>query len=159
MDSLAITPLEDRASFGYRVAGDLDLLTIPDLEAVLVGADGHRPLVLDMSGVRFMDSTGLRLILRLCSQTGGEPNLIIRNPSRQVWRLLDLCVPNGAPGVEFQFDGTGPGAARRLSLLTESSLTTRAESRRVCDRAARCLGRTRRLRAENSFLRAERCFA
>jgi anti-sigma B factor antagonist len=46
------------------VAGELDLSTAPELERWLDRAqvDG-RPLVLDLRGVSFMDSSGLRVIL------------------------------------------------------------------------------------------------
>lgn len=46
-------------------AGDLDMASSPILEGRLteVWESGARNLVLDLSGLRFMDSTGLRLVL------------------------------------------------------------------------------------------------
>ncbi len=52
----------DRAVIAVR--GELDLATCPDLAAALaVQAAQRRSIVLDMRGVEFMDSIGLRLLL------------------------------------------------------------------------------------------------
>jgi anti-sigma B factor antagonist len=49
-----------------RPVGELDLETVPRLEAELASAraEGGRRLVLDMRRLTFMDSTGLRLVIR-----------------------------------------------------------------------------------------------
>lgn len=44
------------------VHGELDIATCPDLAAALQAAD-RRSIVLDMRGVEFLDSIGLRLLL------------------------------------------------------------------------------------------------
>jgi anti-sigma B factor antagonist len=48
-----------------RPVGELDMSTTPELEAAMAGAvkDG-RNLVVDLSGLEFMDSTGLTLLTR-----------------------------------------------------------------------------------------------
>jgi len=44
--------------------GDLDLSTAPELERSIVGIQGDgRAVLLDLRGVSFMDSSGLRVIL------------------------------------------------------------------------------------------------
>lgn len=46
------------------VKGELDIATCPELAAALAMQAAHRrSLLLDMSGVEFMDSIGLRLLL------------------------------------------------------------------------------------------------
>lgn len=49
-----------------RPAGDLDLDTVHRVETALaeLRGDGYGDLVLDLSGLTFMDSTGLRLVIR-----------------------------------------------------------------------------------------------
>jgi anti-anti-sigma factor len=49
-----------------RPVGELDLDTVHQVEQQLAGlrADGCERLVLDLRGLRFMDSTGLRLVIR-----------------------------------------------------------------------------------------------
>jgi anti-sigma B factor antagonist len=54
------------AAAWVRPVGELDLDTAHDVEQQLAGmrADGCERLVLDLRGLRFMDSTGLRLVIR-----------------------------------------------------------------------------------------------
>jgi anti-sigma B factor antagonist len=54
-----------RATVHVRPVGELDLATVPAVETQLVElrAAGFTSLVLDLRGVRFLDSTGLHLIL------------------------------------------------------------------------------------------------
>jgi anti-sigma B factor antagonist len=59
-----------------EVGGDIDLATVDDLEVPVIGAieQGRRPLVLDLTDCAFMDSSGLRLLLRAhrVLQTNGD---------------------------------------------------------------------------------------
>jgi anti-sigma B factor antagonist len=75
-----------------RVAGDLDASTAGDLRAHVVAARGEgTTLLLDLAAVRFIDSTGLRVLLdasRAASDTGW-PFFIVR-PSSTVRRLIRL---------------------------------------------------------------------
>lgn len=60
------------------------------IEEALAGGAGS--LVLDLSGLSFMASTGLRLVLRLVEQSGAEPGFelgVVRGP-RQVQRVFEL---------------------------------------------------------------------
>jgi anti-sigma B factor antagonist len=78
------------------VNGELDLSTAPELERAvddaLDGDDGL--LVLDMSGCRFIDSTGIALLVRVWQRlgggNGGEDRFAICCVDDQVRRLLDI---------------------------------------------------------------------
>ena len=50
-----------------RISGEIDLTNVDDLAATLRNAVGNRShgLVLDLSDVEYLDSTGLRLLFRL----------------------------------------------------------------------------------------------
>jgi anti-sigma B factor antagonist len=48
-----------------RPHGELDLATVETLRATLDGVENARRLVLDLRGLSFIDSTGLRLLVRL----------------------------------------------------------------------------------------------
>lgn len=62
-----------------RVAGEVDLASVPELRAAIDGAAGaDGALLLDFTRVTFMDSTGLQLLLRL----GRE-----RSDPERPWRL------------------------------------------------------------------------
>ena len=77
---------ETPAALVARVSGEIDLASAPELEERLSHADG-RPLLVDMSRVIFMDSSGLSALLRL--HAGGK-SLRVINPSEQVAQLLRL---------------------------------------------------------------------
>ncbi len=75
------------------IAGELDMASAPELEA-LVSRLASRPgeLVLDVKGITFMDSSGVRLILRvveLCQETGCR--FEVRSLTPQIRRLLDVA--------------------------------------------------------------------
>jgi anti-anti-sigma factor len=75
------------------IAGELDMASAPELEA-LVSRLASRPgeIVLDVKGITFMDSTGVRLILRtveLCQENGCR--FEVRSLTPQIRRLLDVA--------------------------------------------------------------------
>jgi len=102
MNYLNVSPLDGS---GFEVAGELDLLSAPELEAALAEWDGTEPLVLDMAGVSFIDSTGLRLLLQLCLRSAVRPAVIIRNPSASVRHLLKMSMPGGIPELAIESRG------------------------------------------------------
>jgi anti-sigma B factor antagonist len=96
---LQITPTDD----GFRLVGELDMATADDLSRLLRDASTNGdPIVLDFSGVSFMDSSGLRALLQGAGQANGSDPLVILNPSAQVRRVLDISIPGGMPGLEVR---------------------------------------------------------
>jgi anti-anti-sigma factor len=73
-----------------RLAGELDLNEADDLSARLaVEGEGRGDLTLDVSQLTFIDSTGLRELLRAAESLAGRGNLVLRSPSPPVRRVLD----------------------------------------------------------------------
>jgi anti-sigma B factor antagonist len=75
------------------LTGELDLAPAAELEAMLLRlcADGTKEITLDLSKLRFMGSTGLRIVLlakELCEQHGYE-FLLIAGP-RNIQRMFEL---------------------------------------------------------------------
>ena len=66
------------------VRGEIDFATVGTLEAELATLES-RPIILDLSGVSFIDSTGLTLLIR----TAGR--LTIGAVSATVDRLIQMC--------------------------------------------------------------------
>jgi anti-sigma B factor antagonist len=64
--------------------GELDISSAPALEEVLAGAEGTEPavLVLDLRGLQFMDSTGLRTIVSADQRArdSGRRLIVVRGP-------------------------------------------------------------------------------
>jgi anti-sigma B factor antagonist len=76
-----------------RVAGEIDLATAPELSAALdkVIADG-RAIVLDLSDVEFIDTTGVRVMLdaRRAITDGRRELTVVAPPDSASRRLLEL---------------------------------------------------------------------
>jgi anti-sigma B factor antagonist len=89
--------LIDVSSEGERVVlrldGELDLASVPTLEHAVEGAplDGATEVVLDLRGLEFLDSTGLRAILLQDKRSAerGQAFALVRGPE-QVQRLMNM---------------------------------------------------------------------
>ncbi len=83
----------DDANYVLWLSGELDLVSAGMLETRIAElcTDGAGRIVLEMSGLEFMDSTGLRALLtsqELCGVNSCQ--LLIGEMSTQVSRLLEL---------------------------------------------------------------------
>ena len=75
------------------LTGELDMASAPMLQSAVEGADldARELVVLDLKGLEFIDSTGLRVILavrKLCADRGQE--FAVTQGSQQVERLLSV---------------------------------------------------------------------
>ena len=88
---MASTWYLDRTAEGVAVRGELDLASAEpfreQLSAAVCEATG-KSFLIDLSGVTFMDSSGLRALIRAL-ELGGGKDLIVQ-PSKQVFKILDL---------------------------------------------------------------------
>jgi anti-sigma B factor antagonist len=75
-----------------RVHGELDIATAGDLErAVLRPREPGERVILDLAGLRFMDSTGLRVLLRARTEArAGRWDLYVRNVPANIERLFSI---------------------------------------------------------------------
>jgi len=76
------------------VAGELDVVGGPDLrqEVIRVVRDGDAHLVLDLTGVDFIDSFGLGVLVGALKRTrmlDGDLRLVVAEP--RLRRVLELC--------------------------------------------------------------------
>lgn len=72
--------------------GEIDIATAPTVDAALDTARGAGALVLDLRGVEFIDTSGLRIIFRerQRAEAEGYAFVVVRGPN-QVQRLLDVA--------------------------------------------------------------------
>jgi anti-sigma B factor antagonist len=73
--------------------GELDLVTAPLLESAFDAVfrdDGVEMIVVDLTELSFMDSTGIHLLLRMNAACEDANRLRVINGSRAVERVLDL---------------------------------------------------------------------
>jgi anti-anti-sigma factor len=91
----------ERAPGRFTITGEIDLATVPQLYAL---DTVHGPLLLDLHGVTFMDSSGIRALLRLKQRC---PHLhctfqieALSPPVERVLRiagLYDILTEDGTP--------------------------------------------------------------
>src|ERR1700678_1449713 len=76
----------------FAIQGDLDILTAPVLDEMLALALDKQPsaIVLDFSGVEFLDCAAVRVIARVAAARPAPGWLTIRHPSPAASRLLGL---------------------------------------------------------------------
>jgi anti-sigma B factor antagonist len=85
--------ISERSAEAHRIiaTGELDIATVPQLEeafdAAAAANDGAR-IVVDLAGVTFIDSTGLRLLIRM-NENSADGRLAIRS-TPIVDRLLQV---------------------------------------------------------------------
>ncbi len=74
------------------VSGDLDAHTAPQLDGAVdrLLAAGTDPIVLQMGAVGFVDSSGLRCMIRARHEGDGERTVIVEDPSAATLRLLEI---------------------------------------------------------------------
>lgn len=82
------------------VEGDLDLDAAPKLkwELTELAEQGHRKLIVDVSGVTFMDSTGLGVLVGVRRRLHGEGVVAIACPSAAIVNLFEVT------GLDRTFD-------------------------------------------------------
>ena len=97
--SLEITPGD--ADGVYVLEGELDLMTARDLDEI-VSHDARGDLVLDIERLTFIDSSGLRTLIRLAHARPEDRPLVLRRPSSAAKRLLDIAFGDGGvPGMRI----------------------------------------------------------
>jgi anti-sigma B factor antagonist len=84
--SLRVEPLTEG---GFRLVGEVDLSNADELRALAPETDDG-DLVLELSGLAFMDSTGLRGMIELARGLEPGGRLVLRNPSPAVDRLFEV---------------------------------------------------------------------
>ncbi len=88
MTVLRIDLRDDADRWGLTVSGELDVETTTDLAIALEEFPADATTVLDLDGLTFMDSSGLRALLH--AQLGGR-TLILANPRPAILKILDIA--------------------------------------------------------------------
>lgn len=94
MTALQITTTAQAGSTRIELTGELDIATAPDLEHALGVqlAEGDGDVVLDLRGVTFLDSSGLRVVLVASREVAGSGRRLIVVPGDgQVLRVIRLA--------------------------------------------------------------------
>jgi anti-anti-sigma factor len=104
-----ISPLVDQA--GLKLAGELDLGTVPRLKEALLDFASTDGVRLDLSELTFLDSTGLHTILALARSRRGDGSVVLLNPSPAVMRVLEIVDIHRHALIEVQSSSVADPAA------------------------------------------------
>jgi anti-anti-sigma factor len=90
----------------FRLAGELDLATANDLLQQLSGALATGgDIVLDLSELTFMDSSGVRTLITVSSDLGDRGKLVLRSARGEVGEVLKMVRADTFPNVEIVPNG------------------------------------------------------
>lgn len=82
------------------LTGELDIAAIDEFQATVDAVlDAQREVVLDLSELTFLDSTGIRAFLIVAGKVGG--GVVLRKPTPFVRRVLDLTGIEGRLGIRI----------------------------------------------------------
>jgi anti-anti-sigma factor len=103
--TLAVARREDDGTVVFSIEGELDLANAATLEREMTAVRGTTEVVLDMSALEFIDSTGIALLIaahRRLNGDGARRFSLVRSRSNQVRKVLELTgidteVPYVAP--------------------------------------------------------------
>jgi anti-anti-sigma factor len=91
---LTVRSERDGVLHTIQVQGELDLATADELERELMRVEGTDALsiILDLSGLEFIDSTGVRLLISAHARSRADSNrlALLRGPA-SVQRVFELC--------------------------------------------------------------------
>lgn len=87
---MTINKKTDGTTLCLEVVGQLDTLTAPELEnAVEEGIPNCEKLIIDMAGVDYISSAGIRVILQAHHTVGGE-NFVLRSLTGNVQEIFRM---------------------------------------------------------------------
>jgi anti-sigma B factor antagonist len=93
VEGLDLKVQQDGGRATIAVTGEIDLTSAPQLDDQVMSLidGGASTIVIDLSGVSFMDSTGLRVLLKASKLlVGAGGALELKDPSEPVQRLLEV---------------------------------------------------------------------
>jgi anti-sigma B factor antagonist len=87
----SIEVVDSGPAIELKLKGDCDLSTADELlEALMQAIGGGRPVIVDLSGLDFLDSSCLRSLLQAYEKSGGDGGLTLRRGSENVMRVFEV---------------------------------------------------------------------
>lgn len=88
----------------FRLVGELDLSSLPGLEEEMKPVlEDAGDLLLDLSDLEFMDSSGVGFLVRASQALEGRGRVVLISPGPMVQRLLDLTrIADGGSNLEVR---------------------------------------------------------
>ena len=88
LPEFSLTTANLDGSIIISVCGEMDMTTAPQLEEALAACNGYQPVVVDLTELTFIDSTGLHVLLQ--DREEGRPAAVVVAPESHVARVFDI---------------------------------------------------------------------
>lgn len=88
---MTIEKYAENEKLTLKISGRLDTTTAPDLEKEIGGSlEGVEELVMDMEGLEYISSAGLRVILKAQKQMNTQGSMKLVNVNDSVLEVFDI---------------------------------------------------------------------
>ncbi len=90
---MALTIVKETSGSGLtmKISGRLDTTTAPQLEAELTTVlDSVKELAFDMSGLEYISSAGLRVLLKAQKAMNKQGSMTIRNAGQEILEIFEV---------------------------------------------------------------------
>ncbi|MEG1682798.1 MAG: STAS domain-containing protein [Oscillospiraceae bacterium] len=88
---MTITKIQTASDLTLTLEGRLDTTTAPDLErTVKESLDGVTALTLDLGGLAYLSSAGLRVLLSAQKQMNKQGKMIVRNVNETILEVFEV---------------------------------------------------------------------
>jgi len=85
-----------------RLIGEIDISNVDELQSRLQEIRGNgSPLSIDLSELRFIDSSGIRVLLSEAQAMDGQGPLVLRNPSPTFIKVMKIIGAFDIGGLEI----------------------------------------------------------
>ena len=98
-----LEPLGERA--GFRLVGELDLVSAPELGGALAEVGSENGIVLDVRELTFLDSSGCNVLTTYLRGGDGGRRIVLVAPTPAVERTLELTGLRRHPQIEIRARG------------------------------------------------------
>lgn len=88
---MTITKNQDGEKLTFTLGGRLDTIAAPELDSeIKASLDGVKDLVLDISGIDYISSAGLRVLLSAHKTMNKQGNMKVTGASQAIMEIFDI---------------------------------------------------------------------
>lgn len=102
----SLLEVEATGDRSFAIRGEIDLSSVDRLtQALDPVSEGDGDVVLDLRGLEFADSTGLRELIRVAQRLQDRGRLVLRHPTPSMQRFFDITGLGRVPNVTIELGG------------------------------------------------------
>ena len=82
--------VQDERGRGLRLEGEFDLANAPEVASAIAELSGDGRVDVDMSGVTFIDTSGLHALIRGARSLAPDTPIVLVDPPSRVIRIMEM---------------------------------------------------------------------